>query len=184
MLAGGDPARAKIIDFGLAKLAADEGLTRLTEDEQVLGSPLYLAPEQSSSSSVGPEADIYALGGLAYFALTGHAAVRAALRGRDGLRARPRDAGVARGPRAGPRAAGGARRADRRVRREVAGGSAERRAARRGARPAARARAGVAARTGRSILFDGGTVAGTSEEAVGAQVRQVVLELAAMPRDR
>ena len=61
----------KIIDFGLAKLAADEGLTRLTDDEQVLGSPLYLAPEQSSSSSVGPEADIYALGGLAYFALTG-----------------------------------------------------------------------------------------------------------------
>jgi serine/threonine protein kinase len=71
LLGGGDPARAKIIDFGLAKLAADEGLTRLTEDEQVLGSPLYLAPEQSSSSSVGPEADIYALGGLAYFALTG-----------------------------------------------------------------------------------------------------------------
>ena len=71
LLAAGDPARAQIIDFGLAKLAADEGLTRLTDDEQVLGSPLYLAPEQSSSSSVGPEADIYALGGLAYFALTG-----------------------------------------------------------------------------------------------------------------
>jgi serine/threonine protein kinase len=68
LLAGGG---VKIIDFGLAKLAADEGLTRLTDDEQVLGSPLYLAPEQSSSSSVGPEADIYALGGLAYFALTG-----------------------------------------------------------------------------------------------------------------
>ena len=65
------PDRAKIIDFGLAKLAADEGLTRLTDDEQVLGSPLYLAPEQSSSSEVGPEADIYALGGLAYFVLTG-----------------------------------------------------------------------------------------------------------------
>ncbi|MFT3696251.1 MAG: serine/threonine-protein kinase [Kofleriaceae bacterium] len=71
LLAGGDPAKAKIIDFGLAKLAADEGLTRLTDDEQVLGSPLYLAPEQSSSSSVGPEADIYALGGLAYFVMTG-----------------------------------------------------------------------------------------------------------------
>ncbi len=71
LLAAGDPAKAKIIDFGLAKLAADEGLTRLTEDEQVLGSPLYLAPEQSSSSSVGPEADIYALGGLAYYVLTG-----------------------------------------------------------------------------------------------------------------
>ncbi len=68
LLAGG---AAKIIDFGLAKLAADEGLTHLTDDEQVLGSPLYLSPEQSSTSEVGPPADIYALGGLAYFALTG-----------------------------------------------------------------------------------------------------------------
>jgi serine/threonine protein kinase len=68
---GAGLGRAKIIDFGLAKLAADEGLTRLTDDDQVLGSPLYLAPEQSVTSEVGPEADIYALGGLAYFALTG-----------------------------------------------------------------------------------------------------------------
>ena len=71
ILADGDPARAKIIDFGLAKIVADEGLTRLTEDDQVLGSPLYWAPEQSASAAVGPEADVYALGGIAYFALTG-----------------------------------------------------------------------------------------------------------------
>ncbi|CAN5237947.1 hypothetical protein BH11MYX1_BH11MYX1_17070 [soil metagenome] len=68
---GESTGSAKIIDFGLAKLAAEEGLTRLTDDEQVLGSPLYLAPEQSATSEVGPPADIYALGGLAYFALTG-----------------------------------------------------------------------------------------------------------------
>ncbi|MBA3500318.1 MAG: serine/threonine protein kinase, partial [Deltaproteobacteria bacterium] len=43
ILADGDPERVKIIDFGLAKIAADEGLTRLTEDQQVLGSPLYWA---------------------------------------------------------------------------------------------------------------------------------------------
>jgi serine/threonine-protein kinase len=71
LLPGGDPARAKIIDFGLAKLAADEGLTRLTEDQQVLGSPLYWAPEQSASANVGAAADVYALGGLAYFVLSG-----------------------------------------------------------------------------------------------------------------
>ncbi|HEY1556875.1 MAG TPA: protein kinase [Kofleriaceae bacterium] len=71
LLDGGDPARAKIIDFGLAKIVADEGLTRLTEDQQVLGSPLYWAPEQSSTSQVGPAADVYALGGIAYFALSG-----------------------------------------------------------------------------------------------------------------
>ena len=71
LLQDGAPSGAKIIDFGLAKLAADEGLTRLTEDQQVLGSPLYWAPEQSTTAAVGPPADIYSLGGLAYFALSG-----------------------------------------------------------------------------------------------------------------
>ena len=71
ILADGDPSHAKIIDFGLAKIAADEGLTRLTEDQQVLGSPLYWAPEQSATASVGPAADVYSLGGIAYYVLTG-----------------------------------------------------------------------------------------------------------------
>ncbi len=71
ILEGGDPAQTKIIDFGLAKLAEDEGLTRLTEDQQALGSPLYWAPEQSTNANVGPAADIYALAGIAYFAITG-----------------------------------------------------------------------------------------------------------------
>jgi serine/threonine protein kinase len=72
LLADNNPARAKIIDFGLAKLVSDEGLTRLTEDQQVVGSPLYWAPEQSKSAAVGPAADVYALAGIAYFALSGH----------------------------------------------------------------------------------------------------------------
>lgn len=71
ILPGADPGSAKIIDFGLAKLATDEGLTRLTEDHQRLGSPHYWAPEQSATAAVGPEADIYALGGIGYFVLTG-----------------------------------------------------------------------------------------------------------------
>jgi serine/threonine protein kinase len=71
ILENGDPSRAKIIDFGLAKIAEDEGLTRLTEDKQALGSPLYWAPEQSTNADVGPPADVYALGGIAYFVLTG-----------------------------------------------------------------------------------------------------------------
>ncbi len=71
ILEGGDPGKAKIIDFGLAKVAAEEGLTRLTEDQQALGSPLYWAPEQSSNREVGPAVDVYALGGVAYFALSG-----------------------------------------------------------------------------------------------------------------
>ncbi|HTR50566.1 MAG TPA: serine/threonine-protein kinase [Kofleriaceae bacterium] len=71
LLDGGDPAGAKIIDFGLAKIIADEGLTRLTDDGQMLGSPLYWAPEQGLTPKVGPAADVYALGGIAYFALSG-----------------------------------------------------------------------------------------------------------------
>lgn len=71
ILEDGDPGRAKIIDFGLAKLVESEGLTRLTEDQQALGSPLFWAPEQSSNANVGPPADIYALAGIAYYVLTG-----------------------------------------------------------------------------------------------------------------
>jgi serine/threonine protein kinase len=70
VLANGDPAQAKIIDFGLAKIVADEGLT-LTDESQVLGSPGYWAPEQTKTARVGPEVDVYALGALAYFVLSG-----------------------------------------------------------------------------------------------------------------
>ncbi len=71
LLCNGDPRQTKIIDFGLAKFAAEEGLTRLTDDQELVGSPLYWAPEQSSDADVGPAADVYALGGIAYFALSG-----------------------------------------------------------------------------------------------------------------
>ncbi|HEY2365465.1 MAG TPA: serine/threonine-protein kinase, partial [Polyangiaceae bacterium] len=58
----------KILDFGISKLA-DQGGT-LTEGVAV-GTPQYMAPEQARSGDVGPAADMYGLGAVAYRALTG-----------------------------------------------------------------------------------------------------------------
>jgi serine/threonine protein kinase len=61
----------KIADFGLAKrLDHDAGPS---EAGQVLGTPLYMAPEQARghTEDVGPAADVYALGAILYEMLTG-----------------------------------------------------------------------------------------------------------------
>lgn len=58
----------KILDFGVSK-AADEGGT-LTQDH-VIGTPMYMAPEQARAQPVDHRADVYALAVIAYRALTG-----------------------------------------------------------------------------------------------------------------
>ena len=64
---GGD--HAYLTDFGLVKdLAAGDGRTRTG---MVLGTPDYLAPEQIRGEPLGPWTDIYALGCVFFFALTG-----------------------------------------------------------------------------------------------------------------
>jgi WD40 repeat protein/serine/threonine protein kinase len=62
---------AKVSDFGLAKRCEEPGQT---QTGQILGTPEYMAPEQArgESKSVGPAADVYALGAILYEALTGH----------------------------------------------------------------------------------------------------------------
>jgi eukaryotic-like serine/threonine-protein kinase len=61
----------KILDFGIAKIAADSPST--TQSGQIFGTPLYMAPEQAlgDPTRVGPAADLYALGLIAYKLLTG-----------------------------------------------------------------------------------------------------------------
>lgn len=61
---------AKITDFGLAKRREAAGQT---QTGQIMGTPEYMAPEQArgESKSVGPAADVYALGAILYEALTG-----------------------------------------------------------------------------------------------------------------
>jgi serine/threonine protein kinase len=62
---------AKILDFGVAKLAGDSDLT---STGAVVGTPAYMSPEQAEQASdAGPLADIYAAGAVLYRMLTGHA---------------------------------------------------------------------------------------------------------------
>jgi hypothetical protein len=62
----------KVLDFGLVKDAAASGATKLTNDGSIAGTPLYMAPESiAAPETVGPPADSYAFGCVAYFLLTG-----------------------------------------------------------------------------------------------------------------
>jgi serine/threonine-protein kinase len=62
----------KLLDFGLAKLAADvEGRTEGTQSGVALGTPMYLSPEQARGPDVDRRTDVYALGCLAYELILG-----------------------------------------------------------------------------------------------------------------
>jgi serine/threonine protein kinase len=62
-----------IMDFGLARRHDDRGSEGLTRQGEVLGTLEYMPPEQldGDNASVGPSADIYALGIVLYEVLTG-----------------------------------------------------------------------------------------------------------------
>jgi tRNA A-37 threonylcarbamoyl transferase component Bud32 len=69
---GGESDVAKVLDFGLVKLTRDREAATLTQDLTVSGTPSYMAPEQATASGdLDARADVYALGAVAYFALTG-----------------------------------------------------------------------------------------------------------------
>ena len=73
-----DDDTPKIVDFGLAKtLEAD---SNLTQSGVFVGTPSYAAPEQVEglTRTVGPAADIYALGAIFYHMLTGRPPFQAA----------------------------------------------------------------------------------------------------------
>jgi serine/threonine-protein kinase len=60
--------RAMVTDFGIARLAES---TPLTSTGQLLGTVYYLSPEQVSGDKVDARSDIYSLGVVGYFALSG-----------------------------------------------------------------------------------------------------------------
>ena len=57
-------------DFGLAKMMERSG-PGLTQSGMIVGTPEYMSPEQCSGEKIGPAADIYSLGVVAYQMLTG-----------------------------------------------------------------------------------------------------------------
>ena len=62
----------KVLDFGLAKTVGDPGATQLTVAGTTAGTPGYMAPEIALAEvAIDRRADIYALGCVAYFLLTG-----------------------------------------------------------------------------------------------------------------
>ena len=63
--------RVKLADFGVARV---EGAADRTQIGTVIGTPRYMAPEQLSGMTVGPSADLFAVGALLYRLATGREA--------------------------------------------------------------------------------------------------------------
>jgi serine/threonine-protein kinase len=71
---GGAHDVVKLLDFGLVIPPARNPDEKLTQEGAVTGTPAYLSPEQAGGSEdLDARSDIYSLGALAYFLLTGRA---------------------------------------------------------------------------------------------------------------
>jgi serine/threonine-protein kinase len=72
---GGTPDVAKLLDFGLVQQTSlDDQAEKLTVVGTIVGSPPFMAPEQAmGTGKLDARGDIYSVGGVAYFLLTGQA---------------------------------------------------------------------------------------------------------------
>jgi eukaryotic-like serine/threonine-protein kinase len=74
---GGEYDVVKVLDFGLACLAAGDARASETQLNQPIGTPLYMAPERlQANSRVDARSDIYCIGAVGWFLLAGREAIR------------------------------------------------------------------------------------------------------------
>jgi tetratricopeptide (TPR) repeat protein len=73
LVPSGDGTRAVITDFGLARTstAAQEGPGSISAENEAVGTPDYMSPEQVRAEDATPASDIYSLGLVMYMILTG-----------------------------------------------------------------------------------------------------------------
>jgi serine/threonine protein kinase len=74
MIESGPDLRAKILDFGIAKMkAADENasVNQITMAGQVMGTAYYMSPEQAMGKEIDGRTDLYACGVMLYLMLSG-----------------------------------------------------------------------------------------------------------------
>lgn len=73
LCAEGDAERVKVLDFGLVKQVEGDHSRDLTVGLRILGTPAYLAPERiTDPAGADPRSDLYAVGAVGFFLLTGH----------------------------------------------------------------------------------------------------------------
>ena len=69
---GGMDDVAKLLDFGLVRPTATARAAHLSAEGQILGTPLFMSPEQATGGrELDERSDIYSLGAVAYYLLTG-----------------------------------------------------------------------------------------------------------------
>ncbi len=62
----GEPAIVKLLDFGIARPSSTEHRVAKTATGAIVGTPLYIAPEQAKGREIDSAADVYALGGMLF----------------------------------------------------------------------------------------------------------------------
>jgi serine/threonine-protein kinase len=79
---GGMDDVAKLLDFGLVRPSATVSAAHVSAEGQILGTPLFMSPEQATRGrELDERTDIYSLGAVAYYLLTG----RPPFEGTDGI---------------------------------------------------------------------------------------------------